>query len=73
MFCCKLEIDKRKKTIKWNNENFNNIFIEKLDNEEELKKFNEEIIKVGMNNDKYIRGKEHLAKQESILAKEEMY
>ena len=46
MFCflAKLNVLKEK-IIKWNNEYLNNIFKEKLDNEEEIKKLNEEVIK----------------------------
>ena len=50
-----------------------NIFKEKLENGEEIKKLNEEIIKRGMDNEKYHKEKELLTKQESILAKDEIY
>ena len=49
---------------KWNKTHFNNIFQDKLTNEENLKKLNNEIIKNGMDNEKFIKEKELLAKQE---------
>ena len=51
----------------------NNIFKEKLDIEESLNKLNIEVIKEGMNNEKFFLEKELLAKQENILAKEEVF
>ena len=61
------------KILKWNKEHFGNIFKEKAENEEELTNLNKEVIKNGMNNNTYYREKELLAKQESILAKEEIF
>lgn len=45
------------KIIKQNTEHFNNIFKDKLDNEEELKNLNEEVIKKVMNNVRYTKEK----------------
>lgn len=59
--------------LKWNKEHFNNIFKEKIDIEESIKKLNTEIIKKGMNNETFLLEKEPLAKQEDILVKEEVF
>jgi hypothetical protein len=72
IFVSKLKYIKEK-ILKWNKEHFGNIFKEKLENEEELVKLNSEVIKVGMDNNSYLHEKELLAKQESILAKEETF
>ena len=61
------------KILKWKKEHFGNIFKEKAKNEEELIKLNKEVIKNGMNNNTFLCEKELLAKQESILAKEEIF
>ena len=59
--------------LKWNREHFNNIFKEKLEIENQLRNLNLEIIKFGMNKESYLMEKELLAKQETILSKEEIY
>ena len=64
-FCLKNENAKR--------EHFNNIFEEKQQIEQKLKELNLEVIKNGMNNIFYLLEKDILAKQESILAKEEVF
>ena len=61
------------KILKRNKEHFGNIFKENAENEEELIKLNKELIKNGMNNNTFLHEKELLAKQESILAKEEIF
>lgn len=59
--------------LKWNKARSNNILKEKLKNEEDLKNLNQEIIKKGIDNEKYIKEKELLPKKEDILAKEEIF
>ena len=51
----------------------NNIFKEKLDIEKQLKDLNSKVISKGMDNRSYYLEKELLAKQESILSKEETF
>ena len=72
IFVSKLKMLKEN-ILRWNREHFNNIFREKLDNEEKLKNLNQEIIIHGMNYEKYILEKELLKKQEDILSKEETF
>lgn len=52
----------KEKILRWNRENFNNIFKEKMEIEDKLKNLNLEIIKHGMNNKTYVLEKELLAK-----------
>ena len=63
----------KRKIIEWNKEHFKNIFETKLEIEEELKNLNNEVIKKGMDNCKYMKEKELMTKQEDILAKEETF
>ena len=72
IFMSKLKYIKGKILI-WNKEHFENIFKEKAENEEELINLNKEVIKNSMNNNTFHHEKELLAKQESILAKEEIF
>lgn len=60
----------KSKILEWNREHFNNIFKEKLNNEENLNTLNAEVISNGMTNENFLLEKELLAKQEEILAKE---
>ena len=59
--------------LKWNKDHFNNIFKEKIEIENQLRNLNLKIIKLGMNKQSYLLEKELLAKQETILSKEEIY
>lgn len=72
IFISKLKLLKEN-ILKWNREHFNNIFKEKLEIEDKLKNLNQEIIKYGMNSEKYILEKDLLKKQEEILTKEEIF
>ena len=56
MFFGKIESIKRK-NIKLNYEHFNNIFKEKLYKKEKNLKINEEVIKKGMDNNKFMKEK----------------
>ena len=70
-FVTKMKIFKRK-IIGWNKAHFNKIF--KLKHEiEELKNLNNEVIKKGMDKEKYMKEKELMIKQDDILAKEEVF
>ena len=71
-FVFKLKMIKEK-IFKWNKRQFNKIFKKKKKTEEYLNKLNEEVIKNGMDNEKCFREKDLLAKQEEILAKEEIF
>ena len=55
--------------LRWNNQDFKNIFKEKLEIEDRLKELNLEVIKY-CKNDNCILEKELLAKKEDILTKE---
>ena len=59
--------------LRWNREQFSNIFKEKLDIENQIKELNSEVISNGMDNRSYLLEKELLAKQEEILSKEETF
>ena len=72
IFISKLKMLKEN-ILRWNRVHFNNIFKEKVEVEDKLKNLNQEIIKYGMNYDKYILEKELLTKQEDILSKEEIF
>lgn len=72
IFVSKIKMLKEKILI-WNRTHFKNIFKEKLDIEEELRKLNQEIIRYGMDYKKYELEKTLLAKQEEILSKEEIF
>lgn len=61
IFISKLKL-LRENILRWNREHFNNIFKEKLKSEDKLKNLNQEIIKYGMNYEKYILEKELLMK-----------
>lgn len=72
IFISKLKLLKEN-ILRWNKEHFNNIFKEKLEIEDKLKNLNQEIIKYGMNYEKYNLEKDLLMKQEYILSKEETF
>ena len=70
MFCLITKMKNLKKKIKeWNKKHFKNIFKTKLEIEEELKNPNNEVIRNGMDNKKYLKEKELMIKQEEILEK----
>lgn len=52
---------------------FQQYFKEKLEIEEKLKELNLEVIKKGMNNERYLLEKDLISKQEIFLAKEEVF
>ena len=72
IFISKLKLLKEN-ILRWNRDHFNNIFKEKLEIEDKLKNLNQDIIKHGMNYERYNLEKELLTKQEDILTKEEIF
>ena len=59
--------------LKWNRDQFSNIFKEKIEIEKQLEDLNSEVLSRGMDNKSYLLEKELLAKQEVILSKEEIF
>ena len=59
----------KEQILRWNREQFHNIFKEKLDIENQLTYLNSIVIRKGMDNHSYLLEKELLAKQELILSK----